>query len=95
MIIFAGRAFGVIYVVLSPRPGVKVTIGGLATLAKLREGQHVAIGEPLGIAGFQTYLGVRVGDEPHDPMAYLARRGAILVGNGYNSGKSLACNTAY
>lgn len=94
VVTFEGSAFGVLYVVVSPRAGVKVTVGRLMSLAPRVEGQWVEAGEVLGIAGSSTYLGVRIGDQPADPMALMARRGAILSERGRSRGKSLACGAA-
>ena len=91
---FLGRAFGVLYVVVSPRTGIKVTVGRLDSVVGRAVGEWVAVGDLIGQAGPSTYLGVRVNDVPVDPMGLLARRGAILVDRGRRGPQSLACGTA-
>ena len=68
---FAGLVAGRTYVVVRANADrrVRVTYGGLATLAVAR-GHAVAQGESLGTAADTLFYGVRVGDRHVDPLSF-------------------------
>ena len=63
-------------------PGVKVTYGWLMPKPGLSEGDAVARGTVVGMAGEHTYLGVRVGGAYVEPLQYLGLGGSRLRGVG-------------
>lgn len=78
---FAGTVANKLYVVVEMSPGVLVTVGRLQSLATTK-GDSVQTGQPIGVAGETTYLGVRVRGEYVEPLRYLGFGGARLVGPG-------------
>ena len=76
---FAGSVAQRLYVVVTPSPGVLVTVGRLATLA-VQKGQSVALGHPVGASGTDTYWGVRVRGVYVEPLSYFGFGRARLVG---------------
>jgi murein DD-endopeptidase MepM/ murein hydrolase activator NlpD len=79
---YVGEVAGLTYVVQVVRPGVKVTYGWLTPDPQLLEGEVVARGDVVGVAGERTYLGVRVGGQYVEPLRYLGLRGSRLRGGG-------------
>lgn len=77
---FAGRVAGTLYVVLQHPDGTRTTYGGLLTSDRSR-GEHVMLGEAVGIAGLTLHFGLRRGDVYLDPTPMLGelRRRARLV----------------
>jgi murein DD-endopeptidase MepM/ murein hydrolase activator NlpD len=78
---FAGSVAHQLYVVVEPSPGVLVTVGRLALVA-VREGDHLAQGQIIGVSGATTYLGVRVRGVYVEPLRFLGFSRARLVGRG-------------
>ncbi len=76
---FAGSVAHRLYVVVTPSPGVLVTVGRLATLSA-QKGQSVTLGQSIGASGTDTYLGVRVRGVYVEPLSYLGFGRAHLVG---------------
>ena len=79
---FVGEVAGLTYVVQVVHPGVKVTYGWLMPKPGLSEGDAVARGTVVGMAGGRTYLGVRVGGVYVEPLRYLGLSGTRLRGTG-------------
>jgi hypothetical protein len=63
-------------------PGVKVTYGWMEIAEGLAAGDAVDQGQPLGVAGDKTYLGVRRGSVYIEPLRYLGLGWARLRGLG-------------
>jgi septal ring factor EnvC (AmiA/AmiB activator) len=76
---FAGSVARRLYVVITPSPGVLVTVGRLATLA-VQKGQSVTLGQAIGASGAATYVGVRVRGVYVEPLTFLGFGRARLVG---------------
>jgi septal ring factor EnvC (AmiA/AmiB activator) len=74
---FAGPVAGRLYVVetVDGAAGVTITYGWMAVLGQsLASGIPLAAAQPLGAAGPSTYLGVKVGGLPADPLPWLGVR---------------------
>ena len=79
---YVGEVAGLTYVVQVVHPGVKVTYGWLMPNPGLSEGDAVARGAVVGMAGNRTYLGVRVEGAYVEPLRYLGLGGSRLRGVG-------------
>ena len=73
---FAGQVAGRLYVVVDTG-SLRVTHGGLAAVS-VEEGQMVASGQVIGVAGSTTYIGVRRGEWYVDPRSCGARRTRLV-----------------
>ena len=82
VIAFVGEVAGNTYVVELIAPGVKVTYGWMDLTEDLSQGDAVVQGQILGVAGDQTYLGVRVGSRYVEPLRALGLGWARLQGPG-------------
>lgn len=82
VITFVGEVAGNTYVVELIAPGVKVTYGWMEIAEGLAAGDAVDQGQPLGVAGDRTYLGVRRGSVYIEPLRYLGLGWARLRGPG-------------
>ena len=82
VITFVGEVAGNTYVVELIAPGVKVTYGWMEIAEGLAAGDAVDQGQPLGVAGDRTYLGVRRGSVYIEPLRYLGLGWARLRGLG-------------
>ena len=60
-----------LYVVLrsSTDPRVRITYGGLASTT-VQTGDTVGVGDPVGVAGSDLFVGMRVGNVHVDPLRY-------------------------
>lgn len=81
-ITFVGQVAGRNYVVELIAPGVKVTYGWLDSVGEMAEGDEVAQGQAVGVAGLRTYLGVRRGTQYVEPLRFLGLGWARLRGPG-------------
>lgn len=75
---FAGSVGGTLYVVQRINPSVRVTYGGLATLATTN-GAQLTAGDVVGLSAETTYLSVRVGDAHVEPLRALGLGRSRLV----------------
>ncbi len=75
---FAGSVGGTLYVVQRISPSVRVTYGGLATLATA-DGAQLAAGDVVGESAETSYLSVRVGDSHVEPLRALGLGRSRLV----------------
>jgi septal ring factor EnvC (AmiA/AmiB activator) len=75
---FAGPVGGTLYVVHRISPSVRVTYGGLTTLATTN-GAQLTVGDVVGISAETTYLSVRVGDAHVEPLRALGLGRSRLV----------------
>ena len=82
VITFVGEVAGNTYVVELVAPGVKITYGWMEIVEGLAEGDAVDQGQPLGVAGVRTYLGVRRGSVYIEPLRYLGLGWVRLRGPG-------------
>ena len=82
VITFVGEVAGNTYVVELIAPGVKVTYGWLGLTEDVSQGDAVVQGQILGVAGDQTYLGVRVGSHYVEPLRALGLGWVRLRGPG-------------
>ncbi len=74
---FAGLVAGRLYLVetVDGAAGVTMTYGWMAILSQgLAPGAALGSGQVLGVAGPSTYLGVKVGGQPVDPLPWLGVR---------------------
>lgn len=79
---FAGQVGGSLWVVQEVAPGVRVTYGRLAAIATgVDTGEPLVTGQVLGTAHSRVYLGVRVGETPHDPSRCWGRRPRLVEPN--------------
>jgi murein DD-endopeptidase MepM/ murein hydrolase activator NlpD len=69
---FVGVVAGIRYVVVDHGGGYRTTYGKLAR-SEVRTGMPVAAGRTVGIAGAETFFGLRLGDEYLDPAPHFAR----------------------
>jgi septal ring factor EnvC (AmiA/AmiB activator) len=81
---FAGSVGGTLYVVHRISPSVRVTYGGLATIAATVGSQLVA-GDAVGESSDTTYLSVRVGEIHVEPLRALGLGRSRLVPNSSES----------
>jgi murein DD-endopeptidase MepM/ murein hydrolase activator NlpD len=79
---FVGQVGGLLYVVQNISPGVRVTYGWLASTTSSVAGDQISAGHVVGTASKRTYLGVRIGQTPVEPLRYLGLGGARLIGPG-------------
>ncbi|CAB4612009.1 unannotated protein [freshwater metagenome] len=82
VITFVGEVAGNTYLVQQIAPGVRVTYGWLGLTEGHSQGDMVAQGQALGLAGERTYLGVRVGSHYVEPLRALGLGWARLRGPG-------------
>lgn len=82
VVTFVGEVAGNTYVVQLIAPGVKVTYGWMEIAEGLAAGDAVDQGQPLGVAGDKTYLGVRRGSVYIEPLRYLGLGWVRLRGPG-------------
>ena len=70
---FSGQVGGTLHVVVKHADGLRTSYSFLATVSVV-EGQIVARGEPVGVAGTSVHFGVRLGDTYLDPELVLEGR---------------------
>jgi septal ring factor EnvC (AmiA/AmiB activator) len=81
VISFSGAVGGRIYVVQTIAPNVRVTYGGVKTVApNVQEGSWVDAGQLVALANESTYVGVRIGQEYVEPLRFLGLGQVRLAG---------------
>jgi murein DD-endopeptidase MepM/ murein hydrolase activator NlpD len=63
---FAGAVGNSRFVVVASADGIRITVGFLASV-RVRTGQIVRRGQPIGTAGTSVHIGARIGEEYVDP----------------------------
>jgi septal ring factor EnvC (AmiA/AmiB activator) len=66
VISFAGAVGNSRFVVVASSDGIRITVGFLVTV-RVRTGQIVRRGQPIGTAGRSVHVGARIGDDYVDP----------------------------
>jgi murein DD-endopeptidase MepM/ murein hydrolase activator NlpD len=81
VISFSGEVGGLMYVVQTIAPNVRVTYGLVMAVApNVVEGSWVDAGQVVALANESTYLGVRIGQEYVEPLRFLGLGRVRLVG---------------
>ena len=84
VVTFVGSVARQKYVVVKVAPNVLVTYGWVVA-AGVTEGESVARGQVLAVAGARTYLGVRLRGHYVEPLRFLGFRSGGLIGPGWVS----------